>query len=281
MTFLPMTPSYTSRLFGPILSLRTSKRDFPPVPKASKQVETPPSYNWNTTTEIPRSFVPKTFSVIVEDERVFIHLDSDIDFEYIAEELKTAMRCMNPQFNGYPATMVFYDRIPNRIEVRRLFGILRDSNRLHLTEVHTSEAALCRFAAQEHKLRFMIVDEQTKAEPLPPRVPAQPLISHRTIRSGSLLSSEGDIIIYGDVNAGAVIQSAGNVTVLGKLLGAVYVPKNRFIVALDFNPLQLRFGDQVFTSIDIGTLKKGPMIVRFEDELVIQPYHQQYAKSSA
>jgi septum formation inhibitor MinC len=125
----------------------------------------------------------------------------------------------------------------------------------------------------------MIVDEQTKTEPLP-HVPAQPFLGYRTLRSGTLLRTNGDTVIFGDVHHGAVIESPGNVTILGKLLGSVYVPEDRFVMAHDFRPLQVRFGHVVFTASRLEEESTdGPVIARYDGEIDIQPYHQQEART--
>ena len=75
-----------------------------------------------------------------------------------------------------------------------------------------------------------------------------------TLRSGQVLEFDTSIVILGDVNAGAQVVSAGNVIVLGKLLGNVYAGasgrSNSFVVALHMNPTQIRIGDVIARSPD-------------------------------
>ena len=278
-----MTLSYTSRIFRPLLSLRTTPSDPTLNPQVFEQVETP-SFSHLSEGDLPKTYVPSALGIVVERNRVYIHLDSKTPFEEVVRELKYSLAHLSTRLDGLSASLVLYERVPSRIEVRRLFGAFRDSGRLHLTEVLCSEAALCRFAAQEHKLRFLIVDAQTKAEPLPPRAPAQPFLTHRTLRSGSLLKTESDTVLYGDVHHGAVIESLGNVTILGRLLGAVYVPEDKFVLATDFRPLQLRFGTHVFTAAsfeETPSLGQVPMIARFNDSLSVRLYQPQHSRAQS
>ncbi len=70
-----------------------------------------------------------------------------------------------------------------------------------------------------------------------------------TLRSGQVLEFDTSIVILGDINPGAQVVSAGNVVVLGKLLGNVYAGaagrENSFVVALQMNPTQIRIGDLI------------------------------------
>ncbi len=73
------------------------------------------------------------------------------------------------------------------------------------------------------------------------------LYIRRTIRSGQSISSDGNIVIIGDVNPGAEIIAKGDVTVWGILAGIVHAGSegNGFarIRALKLNPVQIRIGD--------------------------------------
>ncbi len=69
----------------------------------------------------------------------------------------------------------------------------------------------------------------------------------RTIRSGQSISSDGNILIIGDVNPGAEIIAKGDITVWGILSGIAHAGSdgNKFarIRALKLNPVQIRIGD--------------------------------------
>ena len=73
------------------------------------------------------------------------------------------------------------------------------------------------------------------------------LYIRRTIRSGQSISSDGNIVIIGDVNPGAEIIAKGDVTVWGILAGIVHAGSdgNNFarIRALKLNPVQIRIGE--------------------------------------
>jgi len=76
------------------------------------------------------------------------------------------------------------------------------------------------------------------------------------IRSGEKISSNGDLIIIGDVNPGAQISAKRNIYVWGKLCGVAIAGENGqdkcTISSLYLNPLQLRIN----TTIAIGPQEK-------------------------
>ena len=70
-----------------------------------------------------------------------------------------------------------------------------------------------------------------------------------TVRSGDRISSNGNLCIIGDVNAGAIVSAKKNIYVWGKLLGIAFAGKsgnkNASIASLYLNPLQLRIADVI------------------------------------
>jgi len=69
------------------------------------------------------------------------------------------------------------------------------------------------------------------------------------VRSGERISSNGNLCIIGDVNAGAIISAKKNIYVWGKLQGIAFAGKsgnkNASIAAIYLNPLQLRIADVI------------------------------------
>ncbi len=103
------------------------------------------------------------------------------------------------------------------------------------------------------------------------------ILHQGTVRSGDRICSNGDLVIIGDVNPGAIVTAKRNVYVWGKLLGIAFAGqggnKNAFIASLHLNPLQLRINDFVA----IGPKEKPkdfyPEIALLKDEeIIIEPY---------
>ncbi len=75
-----------------------------------------------------------------------------------------------------------------------------------------------------------------------------------TLRSGNEINSNGDIIVLGDVNPGAVLKAKGNIIVFGKLRGVAYAGINgdekAFIAANLLAPSQIRIGNLISRAPD-------------------------------
>ena len=73
------------------------------------------------------------------------------------------------------------------------------------------------------------------------------LYIHRTLRSGQSISSDGNIVVIGDVNPGAEIIAKGDITVWGILGGIAHAgsENNNYakIRALKMNAIQIRIGN--------------------------------------
>ena len=85
------------------------------------------------------------------------------------------------------------------------------------------------------------VKQKEEAENLPT------LYIRKTVRSGQSISSDGNVIIIGDVNPGAEIIAKGDITVWGILGGIAHAGSdgNNYarIRALKLNPVQIRIGE--------------------------------------
>ncbi|MGI6778961.1 MAG: septum site-determining protein MinC [Acetivibrionales bacterium] len=75
-----------------------------------------------------------------------------------------------------------------------------------------------------------------------------------TVRSGQLVSYNGNIVVLGDVNPGGEVEAAGNVVVMGALRGIVHAGadgnKEAIVVAYNLQPMQLRIADVITRSPD-------------------------------
>ncbi len=75
------------------------------------------------------------------------------------------------------------------------------------------------------------------------------LFHQGTLRSGQTLEADGDLLILGDVNPGAIISANGSIIVWGKLRGIAHAGKNgnnqTKISALQLRPVQLRISNKI------------------------------------
>ena len=96
-----------------------------------------------------------------------------------------------------------------------------------------------------------------------PREEAPVSVFHSgTLRSGQKLSSDGHLIVQGDVNPGAELKAAGNIVVLGTLKGIVHAgatgDRSASVSALVLSPTQIRIADVITRAPDEQAIPDGP-----------------------
>jgi len=94
-----------------------------------------------------------------------------------------------------------------------------------------------------------------------------------TVRSGSIISSNGNLCIIGDVNPGAIVSAKKNIYVWGKLLGIAFAGKggnkNACISSLYLNPLQLRIADVIAIGPKDKPKNHYPEIAQIDNQTII------------
>jgi septum formation inhibitor MinC len=98
-----------------------------------------------------------------------------------------------------------------------------------------------------------------------------------TLRSGRLVSFDGNVVVLGDVNPGAMIEATGNVVVFGNLRGIVHSGaggnKDTFVLALHFSPTQLRIADVIARRAEPRGGGKSPHIAHLSGgAIVVEPF---------
>ena len=99
----------------------------------------------------------------------------------------------------------------------------------------------------------MLAEVQVEELPPEPKAPTgrRSLVLERGLRSGQVVSFNGDVTVFGDVNPGAQLVVSGNIIVLGALKGLVHAGSegdhSATVLAFDFQPNQLRIGRHIVT----------------------------------
>jgi septum site-determining protein MinC len=101
-----------------------------------------------------------------------------------------------------------------------------------------------------------------------------------TVRSGQSLEFPGNIIVLGDVNAGAYVVASGDIIVMGRLHGVVHAgaegEERAVIIGMNFHPSQLRIAQYIGRPPDEGprARKKRPQAEKAfikDGAIVIEP----------
>lgn len=100
-----------------------------------------------------------------------------------------------------------------------------------------------------------LLGEQTLVNFDVPREESHPSVFHTgTVRSGQKISSEGHLIVQGDVNPGAELRAVGNIVVLGALMGTAHAgchgDRSASVSAIVLLPTQIRIADVITRAPD-------------------------------
>ena len=158
-----------------------------------------------------------------KNDRLVIALNPDIDFLDLCDILKTKI-------------LEAKDFIGNS----KLIGIITDNSDIVISYIFSKRADS--------------EEENIDLDHLNPLIEEGKTHFYRgTLRSGSKIESDGNVVVLGDVNPSSIIKARGNVIVLGHLNGTVYAglggDDRAFIAAIYFNPIQITIGMKTITDI--------------------------------
>lgn len=108
----------------------------------------------------------------------------------------------------------------------------------------------------------------------PPEVGPGALVVTRTLRSGQNVRHHGDVIVLGDVNAGAEVIAAGHIVVMGALRGVAHAGAtgnmNAIVAAVRLRPTQLRIAQVIGRAPDEGEPERPqPEVARIRDGMIV------------
>lgn len=101
---------------------------------------------------------------------------------------------------------------------------------------------------------------------------------YKTLRSGQEVEYNGNIVVIGDVNPGALLKANGNIIVMGSLRGVAHAGLNgnmdSIVAAYQLMPTQLRIGNMIVRAPDGDSLSlKVPEVAKiYNGEVIIEPY---------
>ena len=174
-----------------------------------------------------------------KNDRLVIALDPDISFLDICDILKTKILEARNFIGNSRMAIEFSGRTLTNEEENILIGIITDNSNIVISYI---------FSKREDS------EEEIDLEHLNPLIEEGKTHFYRgTLRSGSKIESDGNIVVVGDVNPSSIVKARGNVIVLGHLNGTVYAglggDDRAFIGAVHFNPIQLTIGMKTITDI--------------------------------
>ncbi|MBO7668690.1 MAG: septum site-determining protein MinC [Firmicutes bacterium] len=105
------------------------------------------------------------------------------------------------------------------------------------------------------------------------------ILYENSLRSGQSINFDGNVVVLGDVNAGAEIVAGGHILVMGALRGMAHAgsggDEDATVTALTFAPTQVRIASHITRPPEDGARAghKKPETARVkEDGVVIEEY---------
>ena len=100
------------------------------------------------------------------------------------------------------------------------------------------------------------------------------LYLRRTLRSGQRVDYQGNVVIMGDVNAGAMVTCTGDIIVLGALRGLAHAGaegnERAIVMAFRLEPTQLRIAHHISQAPDeVGPRPDGPELARVKNDMIL------------
>lgn len=173
---------------------------------------------------------------------IIVHLSDEIPFEELKEKVCEKFKASADFLGNAQIALSFEGRKISDEEQMELVGCISEHSNLDIVCVIDDNEEREAYFSRTLEERLMAMNTNTGQ------------FYKGTLRSGQVLEFDTSIVILGDINAGAQVVSAGNVVVLGKLLGNVYAgasgKNNAFVVALQMYPNQIRIGDVIARSPD-------------------------------
>ena len=174
-----------------------------------------------------------------KNDRLVIALNPDIDFLDICDILKTKILEAKGFIGNSRMAIEFSGRALTNEEENKLIGIITENSNIVISYIFSKRTDS---------------EEEMDLENINPLIEEGKTHFFRgTLRSGSKIESDGNVVVLGDVNPSSIIKARGNVIVLGHLNGTVYAglggDDRAFIGAIYFNPIQITIGMKTITDI--------------------------------
>ncbi len=194
-------------------------------------------------------------------EGIHVALGEGEDYLTLRRHLEERLGSYARYFNGTEVTLEVGRRHLTPSQLRELEEIITRKHGMRVLRVRTDNAGQGVAPAQEVVLE-----------------PALAGVVRRSLRSGQRVAYDGNVIVFGDVHAGAEIVASGDVLVLGNLFGMAHAgargDEGSVIAALRLAPLQIRIGTRIGRAPDQDRhARPEPEMARVRDgQIVIERF---------
>lgn len=225
-----------------------------------------------------RQLRPEQVRVRGTREGLIVSLPAHAPFADVLGQVRGHVDGGGQFFRDGEVVIDYADRAPNVEEIVALRGLLAERG-IRLRTVISSHQPYRELLRSwgYHPLRLV----EQPAEPRDAPAAAEERVAmyvRRTLRSGASIQADGDVIVFGDVNAGAEVVAGGDVLVWGAIRGTVHAGAGgdvaAVISALRLQPTQLRIANIFARPPDQrGAAEERPMVARIQHgEIVVESW---------
>lgn len=197
-------------------------------------------------------------------------LTDELEFPALCQRLKEKLARSGRFFAGAGVTAHVGRRSLSEMEQSRLAEILREAD---MTLLKVEEGG---DPVAEAQAAAKVAEQARRVSALPAAALAPTetaLVVTKTMRSGQEVRHQGDVIILGDVNPGAVVIASGHIVVMGALRGVAHAGctgnTEAIVAAAKLRPMQLRIAHIIGRSPDEDTPQSVPEVARIKGDLIV------------
>ncbi len=183
-------------------------------------------------------------AVVLKSNRygIQLHLNPDLPFVTLLDKILEKFQESDKFFKDASFAISFVGRKLSEEEEAAIVETINEKTNTHV---------IC--IVEEDEIREEILKRKTEASmpQIPEYDPTEAILRYETVKSGEVITAEQSLVVLSDVEAGANITTAGNLIVLGSLLGNAWAgsagKEDVFVFALNMMPESLRIGSLVYS----------------------------------
>ena len=201
---------------------------------------------------------------------IILELDPKSSFDLLVKEVASKFRESRSFLGKASMGMIIRGRILYDKEENEILKAISDNCDINITCVLREDPETDRIFASYIKRpevteqEEQVIDDSNDEVLTEENIEAakdQAVIHSGSLRSGQSLTYDKSVIVLGDIKPGASITSDGSIFVMGSLRGSAYAgasgDETAFVMALEFDPLQVRIANTIAISPDSD---EGPKI---------------------
>lgn len=202
-------------------------------------------------------------------EALIILIPEELETDLIMNQVAEKVRAAGKFFRGAKLKVIYRGKVLTRSEEEKLVTVMVENSGVIIEHIRHEQAPPPVDKEKPPKLSGMplrkIFFKELKEGPCK--------FVRGTIRGGTRVFYEGNIVVLGDANPGSEIVASGNVVVMGALRGMVHSGadgnRDAVVAALRLCPTQLRIADMITRCPDASEdARIQPEIAFIKDDLI-------------